>query len=90
MAHDNVELVAVHDQIALAVGAGVDGLALDLDTAERQTEKLAREFVVVPGMNTMRAPLLTLRRSFCMTSLCACGQCQPERSRQPSIMSPTK
>ncbi len=47
MAHDDVELVAVRDEIALAVGGGVDGLALDLDAAERQAEELAGEFVMV-------------------------------------------
>ena len=49
MAHDDVELVAVHDEIALAVGGGVDGLALDLDAAEGQAEELAGEFVMVAG-----------------------------------------
>ena len=35
MAHDDVELVAVHDEIALAVGGDVDRVADDLDAAER-------------------------------------------------------
>jgi hypothetical protein len=38
----------------------------------------------------MRAPWRTLRSSFWMTSLCACGQYQPERRRHPSMMSPTR
>ena len=38
----------------------------------------------------MRAPRRTLRSSFWITSLWACGQYQPERSRQPSMMSPTR
>ncbi len=49
MAHDDVELVAVDDQIALAVGGGVDRLPPDLDAAEGQAEELARELVVVAG-----------------------------------------
>ena len=47
--HDDVELVAVRDEIALAVCGGVDDLALDLDAAERQAEELAGEFVMVSG-----------------------------------------
>ena len=47
MAHDDVELVAVHDEIALAVGRDVHRVAHDLDAAEAQADELARELVVV-------------------------------------------
>ncbi len=47
MAHDDVEFVAMNDEIALAVGGGVDRLALDLDPAEGQAEELPSEFIVV-------------------------------------------
>ena len=47
MAHDDVELVAVHDEIALSVGCDVYGVAHDLDAAEGQADELARELVVV-------------------------------------------
>ena len=49
MAHDDVEFVAMSDEIALAVGRGVDRLALDLDPAEGQAEELAGELIVVAG-----------------------------------------
>ncbi len=49
MPDDDVELVAVDDEIALAVGGGVDRLAPDLDAAEGQAEELAGEFVMVAG-----------------------------------------
>ena len=49
MAHDDVEFVAMNDEIALAVGRGVDRLALDLDAAEGQAEELAGELIVVAG-----------------------------------------
>ena len=49
MADDDVEFVAMHDEIALAVGGGVDRLAPDLDAAEGQSEELAGELVMVAG-----------------------------------------
>ena len=47
MAHHDVEFVAVHDEIALAVGRDVHRVAHDLDAAERQPDELARELVVI-------------------------------------------
>ena len=47
MAHDDVEFVAMNDEVALTVGRGMDRLPLDLDPAEGQPEELAGEFVVV-------------------------------------------
>ena len=47
MAHDDVELVAVHDQEAPAVGGLVHAVAHDLDAAEGQADELARELVVI-------------------------------------------
>ena len=49
MAHHNVELVAMHDEIALAVGRDVHRVAHDLDAPERQSNELARELVVIAG-----------------------------------------
>ena len=49
MAHDDVEFVAVRDEIALAVGCDVDRPPLDLDPAEAQAEELAGKFIVVAG-----------------------------------------
>ena len=49
MAHHDVELVAVHDEIALSVGRDMDRVAHDLDAAEGQADELAREFVVIAG-----------------------------------------
>ena len=49
MAHHDVELVAVHDEKAPAVG-GLDlGVAHDLDAAEAEADELTGEFVVVAG-----------------------------------------
>ncbi len=49
MAYDDVEFVAVNDEITLAVCRGVDRLPLDLDPTEGQAEELAGEFIVVAG-----------------------------------------
>src|SRR5580693_10485610 len=49
MAYDDVELVAVNDEITLAVGRGVDCLPLDLDPTEGQAEELPGEFIMVAG-----------------------------------------
>ncbi len=49
MAHDNVEFVAMNDEVALAIGRGMDRLSLDLDPAEGQAEELTGEFIVVAG-----------------------------------------
>src|SRR5271170_7688132 len=49
MAHHDVEFVAMNDEVALAVGRGMDRLPLDLDPAESQAEELTGEFIVVAG-----------------------------------------
>ncbi len=49
IAHDDVELVAVDDEVALAVGRRVHRLVLDLDAAEVLAAVLAQAFVVVAG-----------------------------------------
>ena len=49
VADDDVELVAVHDEITFAVRRRVDGVALDLDAAEGEADELAGEFVVIAG-----------------------------------------
>src|SRR5262249_26091593 len=49
MAHDDVEFVAMNDEVALAVGRGVNCLPLDLDPAKRQAEELTGEFIMVAG-----------------------------------------
>src|ERR1700678_1422908 len=47
MAYDDVEFVAVNDEITLAVGRGMDRLPSDLDPAKGQAEELTGEFIVV-------------------------------------------
>ena len=47
MAHDDVVLIAVNDEQALAVGGDVLGLGNDLDAPEDQSGVIAREFVVI-------------------------------------------
>ena len=47
IAHDDVELVAVHDEVALAVGRRVHRLVLDLDAAEVLAAVLAHALVVI-------------------------------------------
>jgi hypothetical protein len=47
VAHDAVELIAMQDQIALAVGALVDRLAHHLHAAEIQSAIIARSLVVI-------------------------------------------
>ena len=49
VAHDDVELVAMHDEKAPPVGGDMDRVAHDLDAAERQAQELPREFVVIAG-----------------------------------------
>jgi len=44
-----VELIAVHQQVALAVGGGVQVVALDADIAEGRADVLAHGLVVVAG-----------------------------------------
>src|SRR5271165_5269746 len=48
VADDDIEFVAMNDEIALAVGCGMNGLALDFDAAEGQAQELAGEFVMIP------------------------------------------
>ena len=47
--HDEIEHVAVHDQIAPAVGGLVHGMLDHLDAAEMRAVIAAQEFVVVAG-----------------------------------------
>ncbi len=47
MAHHDVEFIAMNDEIALAVGRGMDRLPLDLDPAECESEELTGKFIVV-------------------------------------------
>ena len=74
VAHDDVELVAMHDEVAPAVGADMDGVALDGDAAEARAAIIAHGLVVIAGDERCVVPLRTLRSSFCSTSLWACGQ----------------
>ena len=68
----------------------MDVLVDDLDAAEMGAEIVAQELVVVARDVDERVPLRALRSSFCTTSLWLCGQYQPDLSRQPSTMSPTR
>lgn len=66
-----VEQVAVHDPKALARERRVERFAAHVNIAEREIAELVRGFVVIAGdIHDLRA----LRRIFCATSLCACGQ----------------
>src|SRR4029079_1382401 len=47
VAHDDVELVAMHDEVAPAVGANVDDVALDGDSAEVGSAEFAQSFVMI-------------------------------------------
>ena len=47
MTNNDVEFVAMHDEIAPPVGGDMGGLTHDLDAAEAQADELARELVVV-------------------------------------------
>ena len=47
MADDDVEFVAMNDEITLAVDRGVDRLPPDLDPAEGQAEELTGELIVI-------------------------------------------
>ena len=49
MTHDQIEFIAVHDKINLAVRRFIFGVADDFDAAEGQSDKLTREFVVIAG-----------------------------------------
>jgi len=49
VARHGVEFVAVHQEVALAVGGDVQPVALDADVAERGAVVLARRLVVVAG-----------------------------------------
>ena len=49
MAHDDVEFVAMNDEVAFAVSRCMDRAALDLDPAEGQAEELTGELIVVAG-----------------------------------------
>jgi hypothetical protein len=46
-AHDDVELVTVHDEIAPPLGGGVHNVLVDLDAAEAQAGIIAQALVVV-------------------------------------------
>jgi hypothetical protein len=45
--HHQIEMVAVHDQVAAAVGTGVEGVLDHLDAAEMHAVIVAQELVVV-------------------------------------------
>src|SRR5688572_4647795 len=47
MAHDDIELVAVHDEQAASVGRLMEVAAADFDAAEMRTEIVAQELVMV-------------------------------------------
>ena len=64
----------MHDEVAPAVGADMDGVPLDGDAAEARAAIVAHGFVVIAGDEDEVAPLRTRRSSFCSTSLWACGQ----------------
>lgn len=49
VAHDDVELVAMHDEIAATVGTDVDEATLNGDAAECRPAILAHGFVVIAG-----------------------------------------
>ena len=49
IAHHNVELVAMHDEVAPAVGADMDGVPLDGDAAELRAAIIAHGLVVIAG-----------------------------------------
>ncbi len=49
VAHHDVELVAVDDEIAPAVGSDMDDVALDGDAAEFQPAILAKGLIVIAG-----------------------------------------
>lgn len=56
IAHDEVELVSVHDQVALPIGPGMDRLALDRDAAELRAAIFAHGLVVIaPDVNEFGA-----------------------------------
>ena len=47
IAHDDVELIAMHDEVAPTVGADMDDVALDRDAAEFASAKIPHSFVVI-------------------------------------------
>ena len=48
-AHDHIEFIAVHDDVAPAAGRGVQSVAMDLDAAELHARIVAQGFVVIAG-----------------------------------------
>jgi len=49
LCHHEIEMVAMHHEIAFAVGAGMDRAFGDFDTAEMRAVIAAQEFVVIAG-----------------------------------------
>src|SRR5665647_643077 len=49
IAHHDVELIAVHDEITPAVGTDMDGVALDGDAAEPHPAIVLQRLVVIAG-----------------------------------------
>ena len=72
MADDDVELIAMNDQIAFAVGGLVNDAVADFHAAEMRSEEVAQKLVVIARYVVNACALAALSAgSFCTTSLCS-------------------
>ena len=89
--HDRVELVAMDDQEALAVGGLMDRAVGDDDAAEMHALEHAQELVVVAGDVGDAGALARLAQQLLDDVVVAsAASARSACSRQPSTMSPTR
>ena len=90
VAHDDVELVAVNDEIAPAVGADMDDVALDGDAAEFHAAIIAQRLVVIAGNEHELGALAHLAQELLQHVVVGLRPVMPRLMRQKSTMSPTR
>jgi hypothetical protein len=87
---DHVELVAMDDEIGLALRRGVDRAVDELDLAEIGAQILAQELVVIAGQDDDARARQRLLEQALDELVYSAGQYQALARRQPSTMSPTR
>ena len=84
LCHDQIEHVAMHDQIALAVGGYVDGVLHHFDAAEMRAVIVAQEFVVVAGNVDQPRALARLPQQL-LHHIVMCLRPIPRRAQGPAV-----